>query len=261
MTSATSSATPARVAVVGPNGRMGAALVALVEAEPGAALAAKVIPEGEQGGVLLGDVDPSAVDVLIDFSHQEAAAGHARWCAAHGVAWVLGTTGLTAADDASVAEAAARTLVFQASNFSLGVALLTDLAARAARVLGVAADVEIVESHHHHKRDAPSGTALSLAHAVAGARGQRLADVVTHGREGLVGARPQGEIGMHALRLADVVGRHEVHFGWGHEGLVLTHEARDRKVFAHGALRAALWCASERGAGRTGQVGMTDLLA
>ena len=250
-----------RVAVVGPNGRMGAALVQLVEADPNATLAAKVIPPTEQGGVVLSQIDPSGVDVMIDFSHRGAVFEHAKWCATHGISWVLGTTGLTDEDAAAVTAAAEQTLVFQASNFSVGVALLNDLAAKAARVLGVDADVEIVESHHHHKVDAPSGTALTLAEAVAGARGQQLADVVTHGRSGLVGARKKGEIGMHALRLADVVGRHELHFGWGNEGLVLTHEARDRRVFAAGALRAAHWCCQARGAGRvSGSVGMPDLL-
>lgn len=252
---------PTRLAIVGPNGRMGAALIGLATGDADTVVAARIIPPGEQGGVLLANVDPKSVDVLIDFSHCEAAAGHAAWCQQHGIAWVLGTTGLSPADDNAVLAAAAHTIVFQASNFSLGVALLTDLAARAARVLGVDADVEIIEQHHHHKRDAPSGTALSLAHAVAGARGQQLEDVVAHGRAGLVGARPRGEIGMHALRLGDVVGHHEVHFAWGHEGVVLTHAARDRAVFAQGAIRAAIWCARQRQQGVVGVKGMPDLLA
>ncbi len=253
--------TQIRVAVVGPNGRMGATLVELVHDHDRAVVAAKVIPAGEQGGQLLEDVDPRSVDVMIDFSHRVAVQDHAHWCATHGVSWVLGTTGLTSQDENAVDKAAERSLVFRASNFSVGVALLNDLAAKASRVLGTDADVEIVESHHHHKHDAPSGTALTLAETVATARGQVLSEVVTHGRSGLIGARPRGEIGMHALRLADVVGRHELHFGWGNEGLVITHEARDRRVFAAGALRAALWCVQAKAAGRSaGLVGMTDLL-
>jgi len=176
------------------------------------------------------------------------------------VAWVLGTTGLTADDDIAVAIAAKHTVIFQASNFSIGVALLADLSARAARVLGTDADVEIVESPHHHKRDAPSGTALTLGKAVAGGRGQVLEEVVAHGRQGLIGERPRGEIGMHAMRLADIVGRHSVHFGWSMEGLVLTHEARDRRVFAAGALRAATFASARRRAGEVGNVGMADLV-
>mgnify|MGYP002629878981 CR=1 FL=1 len=250
-----------RLAIVAPNGRMGSALIALADSAPAVTITARIIPVGEQGGVPLAAVDPEMVDVLIDFSHREAVVDHADWCAQHGVAWVLGTTGLTTEDAAAVAAAASRCVVFQASNFSLGVALLTDLAARAARVLGLEADVEIVERHHHHKRDAPSGTALSLAQAIAEARDQQLADVITNGRDGLVGARPRGEIGMHALRLGDVVGHHALHFAWGHEELVLTHEARDRGVFADGALRAALWCAAHRAAGNVGARGMSDMLA
>lgn len=252
---------PIRLAVVAPNGRMGLSVLELARSDAGFAIAACVVPPGESGGVLLGEVDAGAVDVMIDFSHREAAVAHARWCAAHAVGWVLGTTGLSEADEVAVAQAAAKVPVFQASNFSLGVALLTDLCARAARVLGTEADVEIVESHHHHKADAPSGTAITLGKAVASARGQRLEDVVTHGRDGLVGARPRGQIGMHALRLADIVGRHAVHFGWPLEGLVLSHEARDRRVFAAGSLKAARFVARLAASGRAGRVGMADLLA
>ncbi len=252
--------TPIRLAVVAPNGRMGAAVCQLAASDPTFDLIARIVPPGEQGGALLGAVDGGQVDVMVDFSHREAVQEHARWCAQYGVAWVLGTTGLTDADNDAVKAALHRIIVFQASNFSIGVALLADLAARAARVLGVAADVEIVESHHNYKRDAPSGTALTLGQAVAGARGQVLEEVVANGREGLIGERPQGEIGMHALRLADVVGRHAVHFGWLMEGLVLSHEARDRRVFAAGALKAAGFATRRRQAGEVGQLGMADLV-
>ncbi len=249
-----------RLAAVAPNGRMGAAVIELASSDADWSVVARIIPPGETGGVLLDAVDPTAVDVMIDFSERTAAQAHAAWCASHGICWVLGTTGLTAEDDAAVREAAKTTVVFRASNYSLGVALLTDLASRAARVLGLEADVEIVESHHHHKQDAPSGTAMTLGHAVAEARGQRLQDVAVDGRSGLVGSRPGGEIGMHALRLADVVGRHEVHFGWRMEGLVLTHEARDRRIFAAGALTAGRFACAIQAAGRTGLVGMRDLV-
>ncbi len=257
-----------RFAVVGPSGRMGQQVCALVGAASDLTLACRVGVEGEPAAQTLlavdaaidrGDLAP--LDVLVDFSHRSAVAGHAEFCARRGVAWGLGTTGHEAADQAAVDAAAARTLVFQAANFSIGVALLLDLAARAARVLGVDADVEIVESHHHHKVDAPSGTALAIARAVAGARGQALDEVVRHGRQGLVGARSRGEIGMHALRLGDIVGHHELHFGWPAEGLVLTHDARDRAVFAVGAVRAARFAASQRRAGAVGRVGMAELLA
>lgn len=248
------------VVVVGPTGRMGERVRALVEADPSMTLVACIGRPGEPGAVAACDIAPGDVDVVIDFSHRDAVAGHAALCARNGWAWVVGTTGLGADEDVIVAATAEETLVFQAANFSIGVALLADLANRAARVLGLDADVEIVESHHHHKVDAPSGTALALATAVAGGRNQALEDVLRHGRSGLVGARPRGEIGMHALRLGDIVGHHEVHFAWPAEGLVLTHDARDRGVFAQGALRAALYAAQRRRAGATGLIGMRDLV-
>jgi 4-hydroxy-tetrahydrodipicolinate reductase len=239
---------------------MGAAVIELAAADTHWSVAARIIPPGETGGVLLDAVDPVGVDVMIDFSERTAVQAHAAWCASHGICWVLGTTGLTAEDDAAVQRAAGSIVVFRATNYSLGVALLTDLASRAARVLGLKTDVEIVESHHHHKQDAPSGTAMTLGKAVANARGQVLGDVAVDGRSGMVGARPKGEIGMHALRLADVVGRHEVHFGWPMEGLVLTHEARDRRVFVAGALTAGRFAHGIQAAGRTGLVGMRYLV-
>ena len=259
---------PVRLAIVGPHGRMGAALCELAAGDPRWSVAARVVAPWESEdlggglrGVRLDGVEASSIDVLVDFSHREAAALHAPWCARHGVGLVVGTTGLTDSDQAAIVAAAARTAVFQASNFSLGVALLVELAARAAAVLGIAADVEIVETHHGRKRDAPSGTGLTLAHAVAEARAQDLATVRRDGRSGLVGARPPGEIGLHAVRLADVVGEHDVHFGWPDERLLLRHEAKDRRVFATGALRAAAWLHHQRLAGRRGCFGMRDLLA
>ena len=246
-----------RVAIVGANGRMGRVLCALAQETAGLHLAARVVASGEDGGAQLDDVDPADVDVLVDFSHRAAVADIAAWVERHRVPWVLGTTGLTAFDEQAMAAAAEVAPVFLASNFSIGVALLNDLAARAARVLGLDADVEIVEAHHHHKKDAPSGTALSLGQAVASARGQELSNVRRDGRVGHVGERERGEIGFHALRLADIVGEHEVHFGWGAERLVLKHDARDRKVFAAGALRAAAFLAGKA----PGRYGMAELLA
>lgn len=247
---------PVNVAIAGALGRMGRALCELAESDPNLNIAARVVAPDETG-THLSDLDPKSVRVLVDFTHREATQAHARWCAKHGVAWVLGTTGLSAEDRQAVRDAAQRTVVFQAHNYSLGVAILVDLVARAAKTLGLDADVEIVEAHHHHKRDAPSGTALTLAQAVADARGQDLQAVRRDGRSGLVGERPRGEIGMHAVRLGDVVGEHEVAFAWTHERLVLRHDARDRKVFAQGALRAASWCAGQE----PGLYGMADLLA
>ena len=248
---------PLRIGVVGPYGRMGAALCELAENATDLRLVARIVEPGQGGGVLLADLKGLEFEVLVDFSHREAVAGHAAFVARHRIAWVLGTTGLTADDEAAVAQAARATAVFQASNFSIGVALLTDLAARAARVLGEDADVEIVEVHHSKKRDAPSGTALTLARAVAEARGQELDAVRRDGRSGLPGERPRGEIGIHAVRLADIVGEHEVMFAWPSERICLKHDARDRKVFAHGGLRAARWLVGKA----PGRYGMAQLLA
>lgn len=245
-----------RVAVIGANGRMGLHLCEVAAASPALLLAARVVPEGEEGGVTLAQLDPQSVDVCVDFSHRAAVAEIAQWVERHRKPWVLGTTGLAAFDEQALEVAARKAPVFLTSNFSIGVALLSDLCARAARVLGVEADVEIVETHHHGKRDAPSGTALSLGHAVAAARGQDLSTVRRDGRVGQVGERPYGEIGFHAVRLADIVGEHEVHFGWGSERLVLKHDARDRRVFAEGAMRAAGWLVNQP----PGRYGMADLL-
>jgi 4-hydroxy-tetrahydrodipicolinate reductase len=254
-----------RLAVVGAHGRMGATIVQLAEADERFTVSARVVAPNEPldllDATLIADLDPATVDVLIDFTHRDAVALHGEWCGRHGIGWVLGTTGLTDADQQAVGQAGLATAVFHASNFSLGVALLADLSARAAKVLGTAADVEIVETHHGRKKDAPSGTALTLAQAVAGARGQVLDDVRRDGRSGMVGERPVGEIGIHAVRLSDVVGEHDVQFGWPDERLLLRHEAKDRRVFAAGALRAAVWLQEVRAAGRKGRFGMADLLA
>ena len=158
------------IGIVGPRGRMGAALMQLVSVEPDL-LAVPVVRLAGEAGRTIDQLGAADCWVLIDFSHRDSVQRHAAWVARHGIAWVLGTTGLDADDQAAVQAASQRTLVFQASNFSLGVALLTELAERAARVLGVQADVEIAEVHHRHKKDAPSGTALSLGRAIAAMAG------------------------------------------------------------------------------------------
>jgi 4-hydroxy-tetrahydrodipicolinate reductase len=251
---------PLRLGIVGPHGRMGASLVQLAGTQADLLVAATIVQPGEPGGVTLAAAPP--LDVLIDFSHREAVQTHATWVAEQGVAWVLGTTGLTDEDQRAVDVAAQHALVFQAANFSIGVALLIDLAARAAKILGIDADIEISEVHHRHKRDAPSGTALAIGRAVAQARGQDLEAVRRDDRSGLVGERKLGEIGLHALRLADVVGEHEISFAWPDERLRMSHDARDRRVFAQGALRAARFCAQLQSVGQSsGRVGMAELLA
>ncbi len=184
---------------------------------------------------------PADTEAVIDFSFHSAVAPNVEKAAAAGIAYVIGTTGLTAEEQARVDAAAARIPVVQAANYSLGVNLLLDLVRRAAAVLGDEYDIEVVEMHHRHKKDAPSGTALMLANAAADGRGVKLADKACYGREGLVGERPRGEIALHALRGGSVVGDHTVMFAGDVERVEITHKAQGREAFAAGALRAARW--------------------
>ena len=184
----------------------------------------------------------AASDVVLDFTHASVAASHARALADAGTAWVLGTSGLSAEDEAAVAEAARRVPVVYAPNFSPGVNLVLALAERMAAALPAEQyDVEIVEMHHRQKVDAPSGTAIGLGRAVARGRGVELEDVRESGRDGHTGARRTGAIGFAALRGGQVVGEHTVLFASGTEHIALTHRAFDRRAFASGAVRAALW--------------------
>lgn len=205
-----------------------------------AATAAGVAP----AGVLLGDALEDAIaaaDVVIDFSAHEAVPATAALAAKLGKGIVIGITGLNA-DEAARVQAASRDVpVVWAPNMSLGMNLLFALTEQASRMLGIRYDVEIVETHHRHKKDAPSGTALRLGECVAAGRSQNFEEVAVHGRQGLIGERPQGEIGMHALRAGDVVGDHTVLFSTEGECIELRHRATSRDTFAMGALRAALW--------------------
>ena len=179
--------------------------------------------------------------VAIDFTFHSAVPANIAAAVAARQAVVLGTTGLTETEQAIVRAASAQIPIVWAANMSLGVNVLLDLVRRAAAILGPDYDAEIVEMHHHFKKDAPSGTALALAEALAKGRGVALKDVVCHGREGMVGERPRGQIGMHALRGGDVVGDHTVMFACEGERVELTHRASSRESFAMGALRAAVW--------------------
>jgi 4-hydroxy-tetrahydrodipicolinate reductase len=177
-------------------------------------------------------------EVVIDFSQPDALIAALPFL--NGAALVTGTTGLTAEQDAALDAYAKTAPVVAAANFSAGVTVLADLVARAAKALPDA-DIEVVESHHRHKVDAPSGTALFLAQSAANARGVRLEDVADHGRHGRTGERVSGRIGMHALRMGDVVGEHEVWLASEGDRLRLGHVATSRDTFAVGALRAAVW--------------------
>ncbi len=181
-------------------------------------------------------------DVAVAFVNvPSASVDQARACAAASKPLVVGTTGMTPDQEARCRDAARSIPVVKATNFSIGVTVLLQLVQETAKLLGPSFDIEIIESHHNLKKDAPSGTALSLAQAAAKARGIDLEKNARHGRKGLVGERPPTEIGIHAIRAGDIVGQHTVLFGGIGETLELGHRAQSRDTFALGALRAAKW--------------------
>jgi 4-hydroxy-tetrahydrodipicolinate reductase len=184
---------------------------------------------------------PEEAEGVIDFTFHTTVTDNLANAVANGQAYVLGTTGLTDDEKKAVCAAAKKIPVVWAPNMSLGVNLLLELVRRSAAILGPDYDAEIVEMHHRLKKDAPSGTALGLAEALAEGRGVNLKEVACYGREGMPGERPRGEIGIHALRGGSVVGDHTVMFVADEERIELTHRANSREAFATGALRAALW--------------------
>jgi 4-hydroxy-tetrahydrodipicolinate reductase len=230
---------------IGVAGRMGRLLVEEVRAA-GATLSGGTVRAGSDkappGVAVLPDmaVLAAASDAVIDFTNAAAVQGHAA--AVGSTAWVLGTSGLSAADEAAVARAAERAPVAYAPNFAPGVTLALALAERMAAALPAESyDAEIVEMHHRQKVDAPSGTAIGLGRAVAAGRGQDFTAVMDSGRHGHTGPRREGSIGFAALRGGQVVGEHTLLFASDAEHVALTHRAFDRRVFATGAVRAALW--------------------
>ncbi len=191
---------------------------------------------------------PVSAQAVIDFTFHTTVIGNLENAVANQQAYVLGTTGLSEDERAAVFAAAQKIPIVWAPNMSLGVNLLLELVRRSAAILGPDYDAEIVEMHHRLKKDAPSGTALGLAEALADGRGVNLKDVACYGREGITGERPRGEIGIHALRGGSVVGDHTVMFVADEERVEITHKANSREAFATGALRAALWL-QDRGPG------------
>jgi len=195
-----------------------------------------------------GDDLPAAIpgaDVVIDFSDHAATAGITGLCARHKKAIVIGTTGHAKNEHAEILKFKAKIPMVWTSNFSTGVNTLFWLTRKAAEILGADYDLEIIEMHHRMKKDAPSGTAKTLAEILAAARKQSLDKVARHGRLG-IGERAPGEIGIHSLRGGDVVGDHTVVFANNGERLELTHKASSREAFANGALRAALWVVKQK---------------
>jgi 4-hydroxy-tetrahydrodipicolinate reductase len=239
---------PIKIAVAGALGRMGLTVAAVVSAQPGLELVARFDRPGAAGEGLSAPRDAlELADVVIDVSTAEASAALAEICAARGgPALVIGSTGFDAAQLAAVEAAATRIPVLRAGNFSLGVNMLMGLVAQAARALPAEDyDVEVFEAHHRRKVDAPSGTALMLGEAAAKGRGVDLEQVAARARDGITGARPAGEIGFSVMRAGGIVGEHSVVFASDEEILTLSHSARDRGLFAKGAVAAARWVAGK----------------
>ena len=253
---------PIRVAIAGSGGRMGQTLIDAVLAAPdltltgaleisGSALLGRDVGErsGRATGVAI-TADPASgvrnADVLIDFTRPEGTLAHLAACAAAKVGAVIGTTGLSAGDKEAMRELARGIPIVFAPNMSVGVNVLISLVEVAAQRLGDDYDVEIVEMHHRHKVDAPSGTALSLGEAAATALSRDLESVGVYARQGVTGERPGRAIGFASLRGGDVVGDHTVIFAGDGERIELTHRAGSRANFAQGALRAARFVALKR---------------
>lgn len=228
-----------RIAVIGPRGRMGQAVLETLAGREDLELAAE-LGRGDQ-------LDPGRVDVAVDFTTPDASIGWARAAAeAGGPALVIGSTGLQPAHEAEITRAAERVAIVRSGNFSLGVNLLLGLVEQAARTLPPRDyDIEVSEAHHRRKADAPSGTALMLGEAAAKARYAELTDVAVRGRDGLTGPRPEGAIGFSVMRGGGIVGEHSVVFAAEDEIVTLSHSARDRRLFARGALAAAAWAAGK----------------
>jgi 4-hydroxy-tetrahydrodipicolinate reductase len=247
--------TPMRIAIAGSAGRMGCTLIEAVLADPELALAAALEQPGHPalgrdageaigktaGVAIAHDVDRAlgAADALIDFTRPQASLAHLARCEVLGKAMVIGTTGFAAQDQARIARAAERIALVIAPNMAVGVNVVFKLAEMAARALGDGYDVEIVEAHHRHKVDAPSGTALKLGEMVAAALGRDLASCAVHGRHGDTGERDPRAIGFHALRGGDIVGEHTVLFAGSGERVEVSVRSSSRMTYALGALRAA----------------------
>ncbi|RBI85837.1 4-hydroxy-tetrahydrodipicolinate reductase [Rhodosalinus halophilus] len=246
------------IVVTGVSGRMGRMLVETLRDSAQARLIGALERPGHDwigrdpgeamGGAALGvTVTDDALEAfarahaVIDFTTPEATVGYADIAAQARLVHVIGTTGMDEAQLARIKAAARHATVIRAGNMSLGVNLLVQLTRRVAAALDADFDIEIVEAHHRHKVDAPSGTALMLGAAAAEGRGAILSEVADRARDGMTGARERGAIGFHALRGGDIVGEHDVIFAGEGERIVLRHVATDRAIFARGALKAALW--------------------
>ncbi len=262
-----------KIGIIGAAGRMGRMLMQATLANPATELAAAVDAPGSSligadAGELAGEgklgievVDAldkviNQADAFIDFSAPAASVANAKLCAANQVKLVIGTTGLDDEQQQSVRDAAAKTAICYAPNYSVGVNLCFKLLEMAASVMGEEADVEVIEAHHRHKVDAPSGTALRLGEVVAQTLGRDLKDCAIYGREGHTGERKGDTIGFSTIRGGDIVGDHTVLFAAEGERVEITHKASSRMAFANGAVRAAVWLGNHQ----NGLFDMQDVL-
>jgi 4-hydroxy-tetrahydrodipicolinate reductase len=229
-----------RVIITGAKGRMGQALIACAKNFPQLQVVA-ALGRGDDAGAAIAQSD-----VVIDFSSHLATPGLVELCAKNKKAIVIGTTGHAQNEKEAILKAGSRIPIVLASNFSTGVNTLFWLTRKAAEILGSDFDLEVMEMHHRLKKDAPSGTAKSLAEILADVRQQQLDKVARHGRVGIVGERTASEIGVHSIRGGDVVGDHTVIFANVGERVELTHKASSRDTFANGALRAAEWLVKQK---------------
>jgi 4-hydroxy-tetrahydrodipicolinate reductase len=262
-----------RITITGASGRMGQILADAVDENPDTRLVAVTERPGHdwigkdfgimRGGaareLIVSDDPVEAIahcDAVLDFTAPAPTLEHAALAAQAHAAIVIGTTGFEESDFPSLSTAARHTAIVRAGNYSLGVNLLTELTRKVSRALGLGFDVEVVEMHHKHKVDAPSGTALMFGEAAAEGRGQVLSDVRDPARDGITGERSDGHIGFASLRGGDVVGEHDVIFAGPGERVVLRHLATDRMIFARGAVRAAIWAHAQK----PGEYDMIDVL-
>jgi len=246
-----------RIAIVGAAGRMGKTLIEACDIDEQATLsAATVAPDSSLVGVDAGEVagvgknevtlvasleQANEFDVLIDFTTTDATMAHLDWCVAQNKAIVIGTTGFSDEQKARIQAAGEQIPVVFAPNMSVGVNLCFKLLDMAARVLGDSVDIEVIEAHHRHKIDAPSGTALGMGEVLAKALDRDLKECAVYGREGVTGERDRKTIGFETIRAGDIVGEHTVMFADIGERIEITHKASSRMTFAKGALRAANW--------------------
>lgn len=262
-----------RIGILGAGGRMGRMLIEATQLNPNTSLAAAIeyagssligvdtgelVGTGKSGIAITDDLTKviDGLDVVIDFSLPDSMTSAVQLCQQHHTTMIIGTTGLNDAQNAAVDKASEEIAIVYAGNYSTGVNVSLKLIEMAAKAFGDSADIEVIEAHHKHKVDAPSGTAYMMADAAATARGQELKQVAVYGREGQTGARTQGSIGIHAVRGGEIVGDHTVMFIADGEIVEITHKARQRMTFAAGAVRAATWVVNQP----AGRYDMQDVL-